>query len=252
MPAYDADMQTRDEVLRLVASLKSCGTTAERQYLKSETFFCKRSLRPSEYIHGFRGLHVPPLGKERLKNEAACLKYVREHTNIPVPTVKCAFEINESFYLITSYVHGTELHELADEVKAPYMEELQGHLEDLHSLRSTIIGGPAGLIIPPLWVLKTMPKKNWILEPCKPSESRAYVFCHNDLSEYNVVLDTASGRIKAILDWEFAGYWPAYCEAPMYRRTGPDAQAGHNAAYVAQTKAFLESYERVKNRRLTS
>ena len=47
--------------------------------------FVKRSLRPKEFLTGVKGLRVPRLGVERLKNEAEALRYIRQHTNIPVP-----------------------------------------------------------------------------------------------------------------------------------------------------------------------
>jgi aminoglycoside phosphotransferase (APT) family kinase protein len=47
------------------------------------------------------------------------------------------------------------------------------------------------------------------------------VFCHNDLSANNVIVDPDSLKIKAIIDWEYAGFYPPEFEAPFYRRPGP-------------------------------
>lgn len=47
----------------------------------------------------YRGLIVPRRGKERLMNEEATMRYIREMTNIPVPTVRCTFEDDEAYYL---------------------------------------------------------------------------------------------------------------------------------------------------------
>lgn len=63
--------------------------TAERKYCEHGQYIIKRSLRPFEYLTGYKGVHVPPLGTERLKNEAASLQFIRENTDIPVPAV-CA------------------------------------------------------------------------------------------------------------------------------------------------------------------
>ncbi|KAL5341024.1 hypothetical protein BJX70DRAFT_396083 [Aspergillus crustosus] len=55
----------------------------------------------------------------------------------------------------------------------------------------------------------------------QPSENADYVFCHNDLSQHNVVVDPRSLKIQAILDWEYAGFYPEYFEAPFHKRPGP-------------------------------
>ncbi len=61
----------------------SFGITFERKYYARGCAFIKRSLRPREYRTGYRGLHVPRLGKERLMNEAETLRYIRQNTDIP-------------------------------------------------------------------------------------------------------------------------------------------------------------------------
>lgn len=55
----------------------------------------------------------------------------------------------------------------------------------------------------------------------KPRESEDLVFCHNDLSTHNVIVDPATLKIKAIIDWEYAGFFPAEFEGMFFRRPGP-------------------------------
>ena len=52
-------------------------------------------------------------------------------------------------------------------------------------------------------------------------EKHDLVFCHNDLSAHNVIVDPDSLKITAIIDWEYAGFYPSEFEAPFYRRLGP-------------------------------
>jgi hypothetical protein len=111
-------------------------TTFERKYYHRGNVFIKRSLRPSEYRTGYHGLHVPRLGKERIKNEAESLRFVRQHTDIPVPTVYCDFEDDQAYYLITEYVDDVGMSELFEEQKAIVCKELEGHIAKLQSLRS--------------------------------------------------------------------------------------------------------------------
>ncbi len=64
-------------------------TTFERKYYHRGGVFIKRNLRPREYRTGYRGLHVPRLGKERLINEAEALRYIRQNTDIPYVHPEC-------------------------------------------------------------------------------------------------------------------------------------------------------------------
>lgn len=55
----------------------------------------------------------------------------------------------------------------------------------------------------------------------RPSETEEYVFCHNDLSQHNVIVDPKSLRINAIIDWEYSGFFPKQFEFPFFERPGP-------------------------------
>lgn len=52
-------------------------------------------------------------------------------------------------------------------------------------------------------------------------EKHDLVFCHNDLSANNVIVDASSLKIKAIVDWEYAGFYPPEFEVSFYQRPGP-------------------------------
>lgn len=121
--------------------------TAERGYYHFDRLFIKRSLRPSEFFTTMRGtLHIPRLGKERLQNEAETLRFIRSKTNIPVPTVHGAFDVDDSYYLITDYVQGTSMSRLSDAEKEIVRGELFQHLATLRELKSDTIGGPTGIV----------------------------------------------------------------------------------------------------------
>lgn len=47
------------------------------------------------------------------------------------------------------------------------------------------------------------------------------MFCHNDLSANNVIVDPKSLKIAAIIDWEYSGFYPAEFEVEFFRRPGP-------------------------------
>ena len=77
----------------------------------------KRSLRPREFQTGVNGLYVPRVGNERLANEAATLRFIRENTDVPIPSLICNFQDDESHYIITEWVEGIHMMDIPDEKK---------------------------------------------------------------------------------------------------------------------------------------
>lgn len=55
----------------------------------------------------------------------------------------------------------------------------------------------------------------------KPRESQDLVFCHNDLSTHNVIVDPSTLKVNAIIDWEYSGVFPEVFEGMFFRRPGP-------------------------------
>jgi aminoglycoside phosphotransferase (APT) family kinase protein len=217
--------------------------TPERKYYHRGGSFVKRTLRPHEYITNFHGtLHAPRLGKERLMNEAESLRYIRQHTDIPVPAVYADFEDDGACYLITEYVEGVNMADLTEDQKAVVRRELETHLAKLKTLRSKRMGGPSGIVVPPYRVRRLTEKHDWDLEVSE----QEYVFCHNDLSQHNVVFDPETLKITGIVDWEYAGFYPANFEMPFYNRLGPSVALEAEVDDSADLLAFLKS--KVKDR----
>ena len=214
--------------------------TYERKYYRRGDVFIKRSLRTSEFRTGYRGVHIPRLAKERLRNEAESLRLIRRATNIPVPSVLCDFEDDGAYYLITEYVDGVGMSELPEEQKTTVCEELHKHLATLHSLKSKTPGGPSGIVIPPYRVMKFVESDIWHLGP---SECNEYVFCHNDLSQQNVIVDPNTLKINAIIDWEYSGFYPEFFEAPFYRRLGLSAAIHGEVDDTPKLIQFLTSHQ---------
>lgn len=55
----------------------------------------------------------------------------------------------------------------------------------------------------------------------KPREVKDLVFCHSDLSAHNVIVNPETLKINAIIDWEYAGFFPEEFEGMFFRRPGP-------------------------------
>ncbi|KAK3996616.1 kinase-like domain-containing protein [Cladorrhinum sp. PSN332] len=183
--------------------------TFERKYYHRGGSFIKRTLRPREFRTGHRGLHIPRFRKESVMNEAESLRYIRQHTNIPVPTVHCDFEDEDAYYLVTEYVEGVSMSRLTEDQKAVVREELQGHLATLQTLKSNRLGGPSGIVIPPY--------------------------------RQNVIVDLDTLKINAIIDWEYAGFYPARFEWPFYTRLGPSVAGNDEVDDSLELLEFLES-----------
>jgi aminoglycoside phosphotransferase (APT) family kinase protein len=200
------------------------GVTGERKYYHVNNTFIKRSLRPHELRKTWTGrTHVPRLGRERLLNEAKALEFVASNTTIPVPKLHACFEDDKAVYLITEYIEGRGMNELSDEEKLVVGEELESHLRQLHKLRSKTVGGLSEVTIPPYRLQTVTDVDNWKV---KPADTDEYVFCHNDLSQHNVIVCHDSLKISAIVDWEYAGYWPERFEHRFYKRLGPSVIEG--------------------------
>ncbi|KAJ5106051.1 hypothetical protein NUU61_003398 [Penicillium alfredii] len=61
-------------------------------------------------------------------------------------------------------------------------------------------------------------KDDWLR---KVSNNHEYNFCHNDLSQSNILVDPETLKIRAIIDWEYAGFFPKSFEGLFYKRMGP-------------------------------
>lgn len=48
-------------------------------------------------------------------------------------------------------------------------------------------------------------------------------FCHNNLGQHGVMVDPETLEIKAIINWEFGGFWPVCFKRSVWKRAGPSA-----------------------------
>ena len=187
-------------------------TTFEREYRIYKDRVYKRSLRPDEYRVGVRNKpYVPPLGPERIQNEAACLRFIRSNTNIPVPDVIEAYEERGSSVLVTKRLSGISMNELSPQGQAVVMEEVKNHLQTLRTLRSNRTGGPSGIISPPKRATQYFP--NDVVWSAKAIEHDEFIFCHGDLSQSNIIVNPETLKIEGFIDWEYGGFWPDFFES---------------------------------------
>ncbi|KAK7177332.1 hypothetical protein PSPO01_16620 [Paraphaeosphaeria sporulosa] len=194
--------------------------SSERQYILTDSTFTKGELTQEQLpLSLATGKRVQPRwSRERLQNEASTLDFISTTTDIPVPKCLGLFEENGLLYLRTERAAGVPLDELGSDIAATHVSEcLQSSiLPQLRKLRHDTIGSvdPSLPLLLPSRITCRDRRPHWSR---KSSISRDFVFCHNDLAQHNIFVDPETFKITAIIDWEFAGYFPKEFEYPLWR-----------------------------------
>lgn len=140
-------------------------------------------------------------------------------TNVPVPRVLVACEHSDgSFHLATELVPGIPMNELPLASQSKVAEEIEKYLKLLRKLQSNQIGGPTGIICSPPIAKQLGSDSIW---DTRPSSTEEYVFCHNDLSQSNIIVNPDTLEVNGIIDWGFAGFFPQHFDIPFYQSSEP-------------------------------
>lgn len=118
-------------------------------------------------------------------------------------------------------------------------------LPQLHSLPKPGRIGSSDLrlpVIPPrrFWG----PKENRVW-PAKSSS--LYVFCHGDLSRNNILVDPVSFKIRAIIDWESAGFYPKDWEIPLWKANSQQEKSAMFRQANDEDEGFWDAVTSVEN-----
>ncbi|KAI9747698.1 MAG: hypothetical protein M4579_007411 [Chaenotheca gracillima] len=175
--------------------------------------------------------------------EAATMRYVAQHTTVPVPRVHHSYQDSTSskVHIVMDYVSGDTLEEvwpkLQEDEKSRILDQLQDILRQLRSLKGSFIGsidgsfcedvlfsecadpvGPfesekafsAGMIA----ALQEKDQNIWVDLVSRMIESTMHgheiVLTHGDFLPRNILIQ--GDKVVAILDWEMAGWYPEYWE----------------------------------------
>jgi thiamine kinase-like enzyme len=85
-----------------------------------------------------------------------------------------------------------------------------------------------------------------------PHEIPDYEFQHGDLAAHNIIMNPGTLQVKALIDWEHAGFfppgmerWPGSLSSEVYRK-----RASHQADAIAKYLAveYLECYKGWNNK----
>ncbi|KAJ9137730.1 hypothetical protein NKR23_g8981 [Pleurostoma richardsiae] len=199
--------------------------------------------------HGDRVTKIDPDGIK--PSEAEVMRFIGEHTEIPVPRVHDATLTS----ITMDFVEGTTLEKtwnsLSDAERDTVSAQLRGYLDQLRAIKGSYIGGfgrnPA--VVSRYFSVEGGPfasEAEWndfLLEDIHPEHPRAFrsmvqdelrtdhdiVLTHGDLVAQNILV--RDGRIVALLDWENAGFYPEYVELVKPLR-GPDWRVGYYNALL--------------------
>lgn len=163
----------------------------------------------------------PFWARERLRNEAATLAFVAANTTIPVPPCQL-YTQDGLLHLETKRItNGVLLEEVDRERRAAAAAAVDHQitsfvLPQLRSLRRGYIGSvdPSLPVFPPQRVYDR-DRRPW--DRISAAAADAFALCHNDLGPQNIFVCPDTFRIVAIIDWEFAGFFPPYFELPLWR-----------------------------------
>lgn len=207
---------------------------------------------------------------QRIRNEVRALKLVSEQTTIPVPRLLDYGTLGDGRqFLVTERIDGVKLSSFDERACA---NESSKHTNDatcttcrdiayanaanfvgnnvlpqLHSLKSQH-RGIDGFVMCPQWISEELepPWPGKVPWKILPLETRDYIFQHGDLAAHNVLMDGKTLQVKALIDWEHAGFFPPGMEkwsGSLCRKAYRDES--RNAEIIARClgEEYIESYE---------
>jgi len=175
--------------------------------------------------------------------EAETMRFVREHTTVPVPKVYNAYKDEETGHvrIVMEFIEGDRLEDMWDKFdiseKKAITEQLHDYFFQLRKIKGPFVGcidgtacedqlftdelggyGPygnewefnQGIVT----ALKRSQQGPWVDMVCgmilSSLKNHEIVLTHGDFAPRNILVQGA--KVVAILDWELSGYYPEYWE----------------------------------------
>lgn len=181
----------------------------------------------------------------RIQREVEAMRYVQQHTSIPVPyviEVHVGKDEDEAGWFFMERLGGVQLDSawssLDSSAQARTLSQLKSYFAELHALRpptspgwigscskgpaydhriiNVITCGPFAsvkefhdMLMAPAG--KIFPDLIPKYRPRLPDNDEI-VFAHGDVSWENILVDPTTGHVTGIIDWEMAGFWPRWWE----------------------------------------
>lgn len=195
----------------------------------------KRAYKVSDSVYIKRGTSL------EVQREVDAIEFVQRHTSIPLPSV-IDFRHESDSWFSMKLLPGSPLTDawtgMSEGARKRTRQELHDFLYELRAIPppkrvyiGSCTGGPAfdhrlnnGLPCGPF--ASESDFNDFLVAPvarCPRKELVAYyrqrladnheiVFTHADLCGDHILVEPATGQITGIIDWEMAGWWPAYWE----------------------------------------
>ena len=172
------------------------------------------------------------------RSEFEAIQFVKQHTNIPLPRITEVYEDGDYQHLVVECAVGEPLDSawptMTTDQKHNITKELKAYVGELRSLNPPVqgivgstmlssgydhrLGGSRFGPFQNIADFHTFVRRETPVNAWDESVSRIHgrpdpyevKFTHGDLCPNNVIVD--NGRITAIIDWEFAGWFPEYWE----------------------------------------
>ena len=196
---------------------------SDRYFTFTPTTVTKRQLRPSEYFYRPDGSVAKSLWeRERIENERDALIFLARNTSIPVPRLLEWSDIDGVGSITVERISGDTFDSVWNDLGPSDKTKLEQNtltfleetlLPQLQSLRSSKMGQLSGVVVPPVRVSSYDERPGW---ESRTSTISRYVYCHNDLSYHNIMVDPATLTVNAIIDWEYSGFFPMEMEFPYW------------------------------------
>ncbi|KAF1358477.1 kinase-like protein [Lizonia empirigonia] len=199
-------------------------------------------------LFGSLGPNVVRVGRHRVVKgpcqlaELEALRFVAQSTSIPVPKIRRTYTYHGKLFIVLEYIKGMDLESawiqnlLSVDQKKAIVNELAGFVRQLRELEPPQKGMVASansnscldyrIGTRPVGPFSnheefhTFLRGNIPLEDCGQvygqqvlqchSHHYRTCFAHSDLTQRNIIVD--NGKIVAIVDWAFSGWYPEYWE----------------------------------------
>ncbi|RMZ90941.1 hypothetical protein DV736_g1833, partial [Chaetothyriales sp. CBS 134916] len=200
-------------------------------------------------------------------SEAASMRFIAEHTSVPVPRVICAFTRHGITYIVMERIDGEIIGKgwlnRSAESQSKILSQVKQMIKEIRAIPpppgqgvANVDGGPVydGRLPGPSQYfgpfrnieefhrkLRTGmdynpgndPKLNELVD--LHGGSWPLVFTHGDLSSLNIL--ARGDKVVGIVDWETAGWFPAYWEYTTACQVNPQ-----NSFWRAEIDRFLDPY----------
>ncbi|KAL5400242.1 hypothetical protein PMIN03_012546 [Paraphaeosphaeria minitans] len=249
--------------------------TNDMTYEFSSETFTKTSRLPfkSQRRDGSPFVWCRSWNHERITNEAKALELVSTNTDIPVPQLLGHGTYPDGRrYLKTEFIQGARLDTFpsrncskpegqkhingtpckvcSEQAFTNALEFISGTvLPQLATMRSRS-RGIDGFVMPPSWLSPDVEppwigKEFWKTLPLSQPE---YVFQHGDIAAQNIIMEPRTLKVKALIDFEYAGYYPPGMENwPGTLCPDTYTRRSNNKAYLIKqflSMEYVECYDK--------